>query len=139
MKNGVARKAEYETEISTELGKYLLTQPSDLFNKLPSQIQQPISFAQNGDFHIIGDFRTIRRVIPFEGLKIEADESFLPDSSKFFEIEVESDTPEIAKVKIEEKLNEIGAKYSNSVRSKMGRLMSLPEEKRFSMKTYIIQ
>ena len=139
MKNGVAMKPEYETEISRELAKDLLTQPSDFFSKLPSKIQNPLSFAKDGDFHVIGDFRTIRRVIPFEGFKIEADESFLPDSSKFYEIEVESDKPEIAKSKIEQKLHEIGAGYKNSVISKMGRLMSLPNDQRFSMKSYIIQ
>lgn len=138
LKDGVAIKPEYETEVTSDLAKYLLTLPSDFFNKLPAQIQEPISFAKDGDFHIIGDFRTIRRVIPYQGIKIEADESFLPDSTKFYEIEVESDKPEEAKPIIEQKLNEVGAKFHNSKMSKMARLMSLPDNLRFTKKSYVI-
>ena len=78
-------KPEYEEQITPELGKYLITAPPDLFSKLPAKVQEPISFASDYQFQIIGDFRTIRRVIPFEDTKIEADESFLPNSTKFYE------------------------------------------------------
>ncbi|KAK8898919.1 hypothetical protein M9Y10_001211 [Tritrichomonas musculus] len=139
MVNGVALKPEYETEITPELGKYLITAPPDLFSKLPAKIQEPISFAKDWKFQIIGDFRTVRRVIPFEGTKIEADESFLPNSTKFYEIEVESEHPEELKPKIEQKLNEIGAKFTNSSKGKMRRLLELPDNLRFSRKSYVIE
>ncbi|OHS98399.1 hypothetical protein TRFO_35214 [Tritrichomonas foetus] len=115
-----------------------MSNPNLIFKLSPQIIQNELQEVSSSKFEIIGDFRTIRRVISFAGMKIEADESFLPDNSVFFELEIECENPQQAKKEIEAELNKIGVSFVDSTKGKMARLMSLPPEKRISRKSCVI-
>ena len=136
IRNGVSVIPEYEVEISEALAKKLIKVPKDFFSLLPKEIQNPLQEAKDLTFSIDGDMRTIRRVILFNELTIEADETFLPNSSTFYELEIETQDPENARSIILEELQTIGVTSSPSRYSKRGRLMSLPPESRFSREKY---
>lgn len=132
--NGIVSRPEIEEDIPEEETKQIFQHPSKLCSHVPPAIKNELKDFSTLKYLIIGDFRTIRRVLPFHGFHIEADENFLPNGDKYFEIEVETEKPDEDKLILEQKLNEIGAKYTNSPYGKFARLIMLPESQRFSQK-----
>ena len=136
--DGVCIQGEIEFDVEKRVVSEILKDPSQLYKNLPEELQKDLEFASTSQFQIKGDFRSVRRVILWEGLKIEADESFLPDGTKFHELEVESEKPFEAKAQLQRELDTIAVQYTDSNIGKLGRLMCLPPEKRFSRKIYSI-
>jgi uncharacterized protein YjbK len=132
--DGVWSRPEIETQIDEANAQAILSRPTDFYHLLPPSFQKEFESVEKEKFHVIGDFRNIRRIIPFECLTIEADESTLPNGSVFYELEIEDPDAKAAKVKIESKLVSLGVSFVNSPRGKAGRLMELPEEQRLSRK-----
>ena len=84
------------------------------------------------NFEIVGDFVNYRRLLSFENLIVEADETVLPNRSIFFEIEIESEDTQAAKQKIEQKMRELRISFVNSNVVKLDRLLKLKPELRCS-------
>lgn len=130
---GVATRPETECEISVDLAQKIMETPSQLFNNVPKIIQAELEHCKEARFSIVGDMRTIRRVIPYHGMVLECDEMMLPNGDRFYEIEIENDDPEASMKKIKDKLASLNIEVRPSPSGKIGRLMRLPSDKRFSM------
>lgn len=131
--SGVATRPETECEISEALAQTIMDEPSKLFSNVPVIIQEEIKHCKSEKFCIVGDMTTIRRVIPYDGMILECDELMLPNGEKHYEIEIENDDPTSSMNKIRHKLNSLNINVRPSPAGKIGRLMRLPAEQRFSM------
>jgi uncharacterized protein YjbK len=132
-KDGIWRRPEIEAEISAAAARTIVSRPSTFYQNIPQILQTELAPFRDEPFVVMGDFRTFRRVIPFENLHLECDESILPDHTSFFEIEIEHANPEEAKAKISSKLNALGISFHPSQMGKLERLRSLPADGRFTM------
>jgi len=85
-----------------------------------------LSLPQQHGIDPVGDFLSIRRVIPWENFFIEADECHLPNGDEFFEVEVEVDAKnaENVKSKISQLLHNLNIEFQESKISKLKRLFS---------------
>lgn len=131
--NGISTHSEIEAPVAPEIAEKMLKDTENLYQYLPKIIQDAIPETAHSKFKIRCNFLSVRRVIPFEGMIIEADECTLPNHEKFYEIEVESKNPLEAKAKLCKFLDSIHVKYSDSTKSKFGRNSSLPEGQRINL------
>jgi len=131
MRHGVAIHGEIEEEVSNEVARIMLENPSEGVKMFPPQIDELLKEFKGKKFQIEGNFRSIRKLIPFEEYLIEADECFFPDGSKLFEIELETTNPEDAKTKIVNFLQSKGIPFEFSRCGKHGIVLSIPKEKRY--------
>jgi adenylate cyclase class IV len=129
---GVWVRPEIEAELPADSARAILLRPSLFYQKAPPEIQQQIAQAKDEQFVVVADFRMLRRIVLYEGLHLECDESVLPDGTVFHEIECETEEPERAKSIIKAKLRELGIAFEASITGKFGRLRELPAEKRQS-------
>ena len=133
IKDGVANRPEKETEISVELAQEFIAHPSQILENAPKKIKKYLKdCADWKNFEIVGDFVNYRRLLSFENLIVEADETVLPNRSIFFEIEIESEDTQAAKQKIEQKMRELRISFVNSNVVKLDRLLKLKPELRCS-------
>lgn len=88
--DGVATNDEIEEEVSAEAAAQILAEPWTLFDRLPDRVRNEMKSVAGNGFYVVGDFRNTRRVIPYQGYKLECDESTLPTGFKYYEIEVET-------------------------------------------------
>lgn len=130
--DGISRCIEIEDEIPLEKGIQMIKEPEKTFQNLPANVKEYINGCKNSKFNILGDFHDIRNVIIYKGLKIEADEMILPNLERFYELEIESESPEMAKKVVSDLLNENGINFTNSDLHKYSRLLKVPKEKRWS-------
>ena len=133
MVNGIATRSEIESEVSEEIANKILTDTKNLYKYVPQNIAEAISEASDSEFMIIGNFLSVRRVVPIGDMIVEADECTLPNGEKYYEIEVESKAPLIAKENITRILTKLKANFWDSKQSKFGRLLSVPEDKRINL------
>jgi adenylate cyclase class IV len=131
-KDGIWRRPEIEREITGAAARAILDRPSTFFSHIPSALQEELSDCRTERFVAIADFRTLRRVVQWEGFHLECDESVLPDHSSFFEIEIETENPEKALELMSAKLTELAVSFVPSPMGKFRRLMMLPKEQRAS-------
>jgi hypothetical protein len=73
-----------------------------------------------------------RRVVLYEGLHLECDESVLPDGTVFYEVECETEEPDRAKLIVKAKLRELGIRFQYTIAGKFARLRALPAAHRCS-------
>lgn len=130
-KEGVMARPETECAIPESDADTLLQHPEKLLKVVPNVICEILEPYGCRDFVIIGDMRTIRRVIIYEGLHLECDETMFPDGSKYFVIEVE-DKCEEAKEKLTKLLDSLSISYTFATTGKLRLLMNIPQEKRLS-------
>ncbi|OHT08312.1 Adenylate cyclase family protein [Tritrichomonas foetus] len=127
-RNGIAIRPERNYEIPNEIAQEILAHPCDIMKNIPKKARKYLKDCVDWKFRIVGDYITIRRVISFEDLTIEADETILPNKEKLYELEIECDEPQIAK----QKMKEINVRYVNSSVSKLGFLLNLRSSQRTS-------
>jgi uncharacterized protein YjbK len=133
VQGGVWRRPEIEATIPAASARAVLNRPSTLFAHLPAEFQEELAPFKSERFEVVGDFRNFRRVIPFDGLHLECDESVLPDHSAFWEIEIETEDTDRARDAITAKLAELEIEWAPSPKGKFRRLLGLPREQRKSM------
>ena len=132
-KDGVASRPEKEKEISSELAQELIAHPSQIIDNVPKKIKKYLKDCTEWkNFEIVGDFINYRRVLSFENLIVEADETIFPNLSTVYEIEIETDDTQSAKQKIEQKMRELRISFVNSDVVKLARLLKLKPESRCS-------
>ena len=132
MSGGIAQRREIETEISKELADSIIQHPENFYRCAPQIIQEELTSFSSKDFAFLVDFHSQRRIFQFEDIHIEADECTLPNDVKFYEIEVESTTPEIAKEKLIQKFHELNIPFVLAPYSKYKRLIDVPPNQRLS-------
>ena len=125
-KNGVAIRPEKEYQIPAEIAQDIIAHPVDIMKKLPKRAKKNLKDFQSLEFTIIGDFITERRIVSYDGLMIEADETTLPNKQVLYELEIENNDPVMVKQKIDQKLKDIRISYKLSKISKLGVLLKLP-------------
>jgi uncharacterized protein YjbK len=86
-------------------------------SKILRRVKEEFGVVSENGFLGLGDFRNVRNVYDWKGLKLEVDETDF-DFGTLFEIECESADPEEAKLLLEDFLKENGIDYSYSVASK---------------------
>ena len=123
--NGISTHSEIEDVVSEEVAQNMLNDTENLYKYLPRCIQEVVYQTSKSKFRILCNFLSVRRVIPFNGMIIEADECTLPTHEQYYEIEVESDQPAETKLKIQAYLDSIGVEYKESKRSKFSRVRKL--------------
>lgn len=133
MVNGIAERSEIEEDITAENAEKMLSDTKNLYKYLPPTLQEVLEPTKDSEFVILGNFLSIRRVIPYDSIVIEADECLLPNNEKYYEIEVESTNPEEAKTKIVTLLKQLGAKFENSKKSKFAKLLAVEKENRIKL------
>ena len=126
LSQGIASHKEIEGLIPKENALIMLKRPKLVFSQLPNCIQECLHDLSQVEFEPRADFRTIRRVIPWNDHHIESDESFLPNKSKFYELEIESSTPTEVKERISAELQSLNIPFQDSRISKSGRLGRVP-------------
>ena len=129
---GIITRKETKCQVDDAVAQRILTEPSKLFELAPPEVQKLISGYCDLTFCVIGDMRTIRRLVCLDDVVLMCDESTLANSSKFFEIEVQTGNTREAKEKIQRMLLSIGVTYFDSQNDKFGRLMSIPSSERLS-------
>jgi adenylate cyclase class IV len=130
--DGVWFRPEIEGEITPDHAQAILDAPSTLFQHVPDVIQKTLEDCKSKPFQVIGDFRSIRRLIPYQGIVIEADESILPNGTKFYELEIESENATEVVPAMHNLLSSLGIAFENSKDGKYEHLMELPQDQRFS-------
>jgi uncharacterized protein YjbK len=133
-RDGIWSRREVEEEITDDAARTIIFSPSLLYWNSPPRIQKEIETFKDDEIIVIGDFRTFRRVIAFNELHLECDETVFPNHTSLFEIECEHSDCDLAKQKIEAKLKELGVEFVPSPTGKLERLMELPEAGRHSRK-----
>ena len=131
---GVSERPETECEIPEGTAQTLLSHPETLYELVPRDIQEVLEPFKERKLRIIGDMRTIRRVIPYQGFTLECDEMMFPNGDKAYEIEVECLEVDEARQKVFSLMADLGVEAKCSTTGKLGRLMSYPEESRYSKK-----
>jgi uncharacterized protein YjbK len=136
---GVARDAiwlhrEIEEEITAEAARAIVFCPPLLYQNSPPGIQKEIEAIKDDEVMVSGDYRTFRRIVTFDGLHLECDETVFPNQTSFFELECEHGDCKLAKERIEEVLRELGVVFVPSLMGKLERLMELPEAGKRSKK-----
>lgn len=129
---GILTRKEKKCQIGDAIAQKILTEPSKLFEFVPPEIQNEILEHESSSFYVIGDMRTIRRLVRLDDLVLMCDEGTLPDGSTFFEIELQTNNAREAKENIQRRLLSIGVTYFDSENDKFGRLMNIPKSQRFS-------
>jgi adenylate cyclase class IV len=118
--NGVCRVEEDEEDLNPKIGRDCIAEPGKLGSvdsKILRRVKEEFGVVSENGFLGLGDFRNVRNVYDWKGLKLEVDETDF-DFGTLFEIECESADPEEAKLLLEEFLKENGIDYSYSVASK---------------------
>ncbi|OHT00636.1 Adenylate cyclase family protein [Tritrichomonas foetus] len=132
IEGAVAVRREIETHISKEQFDSIICQPQNYYKLAPSIIQQELNEFAEIPFKFLIDFRSIRRIFKLGEFLVESDECELPNGVVFYQLEVESNKPDEAKAALEQKLNEIGVKFTPAKYGKFTRLLGIPEGERYS-------
>jgi len=118
--NGVRRVEEDEEDLDPKIGRDCVDEPGKLGfvdSRIMSRVKEEFGVVGKNGFVCLGDFKNVRNVYDWKGLKLEVDETGF-DFGTLFEIECESSDPEEAKRILEEFLKKNGIDYSYSVASK---------------------
>jgi uncharacterized protein YjbK len=116
----VRRVEEDEEDLNPKIGHDCVSEPRKLGSvdsRILRRVKEEFGVVSENGFLGLGDFRNVRNVYDWKGLKLEVDETDF-DFGTLFEIECESADPEEAKLLLEEFLKENGIDYSYSVASK---------------------
>lgn len=137
--DGVSVHSEIEDHLTVEQAHMMLKDTDHLYQYMTPQIQKYFQQFNRSHFRIDGDFKSIRTIIPFHGLNIEADKSIYPDGNIYYELELETDQPSEMREMLDQALQQLGIPSINSTDSKLAKLLQIPENVRFSdgLKEYI--
>uniref|UniRef100_A0A1J3CX98 Triphosphate tunel metalloenzyme 3 n=1 Tax=Noccaea caerulescens TaxID=107243 RepID=A0A1J3CX98_NOCCA len=128
--NGISRVEEDEEEIDLGLAKECVDSPSKLSSlgsRVLKRVKEEYGFADFLGFVCLGGFENVRNVYEWRGVKLEVDETKYAFGN-CYEIECETEEPELVKTMIEEFLtvNKIEFKDSDMTKFAVFRSGKLP-------------
>eukprot|EP01023_Acetabularia_acetabulum_P050240 TRINITY_DN5419_c0_g1_i1.p2 TRINITY_DN5419_c0_g1~~TRINITY_DN5419_c0_g1_i1.p2 ORF type:complete len:198 (-),score=26.49 TRINITY_DN5419_c0_g1_i1:253-846(-) len=117
LQDGIGRASEVESDVDPNLARSFLKNPKGLLN-LENPLVQDLKRNYSLDGLIsLGGFKNIRQVHKWEGLVLEVDETGY-DWGTLYELECETDQPEVAKQKLEKFLQDSNIEFGYSSRTK---------------------
>ena len=132
IEGGIARRREIEEEMTKEQIDAILHNPQDYYKLAPQALKDELKEFADKPFEFLLDFRSQRRIYRLGDFVVEADECTLASGKTFFQLELESERAEEARMTLEAKLDELGIKYTEAPFGKFKRLLEGAKEARFS-------
>lgn len=118
LENGVGRAPEEEEEIEVAVAREFLKDPSTLVNHestLMNKLKEEFKFPEGLTY--LGGFDNRRSVYEWRGYTLEVDLTSYPWGS-LYEIECETQEPDVLKAQLEQLLSENAIPFSNATKSK---------------------
>jgi uncharacterized protein YjbK len=121
--DGVFVADEYEQDLAVEAFAATQANPSVLLVNAGSAIRWVLDQANPKDLHVQGAMSNRRRVIAYEGLTLEIDETTFPGGHVDVEIEVETHNPEHARSVLLRHCQRLGVDLFNQPLAKYARFL----------------
>eukprot|EP01024_Parvocaulis_polyphysoides_P054621 TRINITY_DN5525_c0_g6_i1.p2 TRINITY_DN5525_c0_g6~~TRINITY_DN5525_c0_g6_i1.p2 ORF type:complete len:198 (-),score=33.02 TRINITY_DN5525_c0_g6_i1:332-925(-) len=123
LKDGVGRASEQEADVDPNLAREFLNNPEGLLN-LDIALMKELKRDYNlPGLVCLGGFKNIRKVHSWEELVLEVDETNY-DWGTLYEVECETEQPEVVKPKLENFLQGNGIEFSYSSSTKFANFIS---------------
>ncbi|KAG2441861.1 hypothetical protein HXX76_003469 [Chlamydomonas incerta] len=122
LENGIGRASEVEEEVPPAAAAVYLAQPSAMLTEVPIVKDAAGKFGV-GSLVGLGGFRNQRDVYEWEGHSLELDETQF-EHGTLYEIEVETEQPEVLRDRLEQWLSGLGVSYSYSATSKFANFIN---------------
>eukprot|EP00198_Chlamydomonas_reinhardtii_P008540 XP_001697877.1 predicted protein [Chlamydomonas reinhardtii] len=122
LENGIGRASEVEAEVPPAAAAAYLTQPSRMLAEVPIVKDAAEKFGV-GSLVALGGFQNQRDVYEWEGHTLELDETKF-EHGTLYEIEVETEQPEVLRDRLEHWLSGMGVSYSYSQTSKFANFIN---------------
>ncbi|KAG1656327.1 hypothetical protein FOA52_006659 [Chlamydomonas sp. UWO 241] len=123
LEGGIGRATEVEEPLVDAAGaRRFLDTPTDLLSECPLLVSLNAKLCLS-DLVCMGGFRNRRQEYAWEGFTLELDETYF-EHGTLYEIEVETDQPEVARDRLEKLLSSHGISYSYSPVSKFANFIN---------------
>ncbi|GIL60526.1 hypothetical protein Vafri_15074 [Volvox africanus] len=122
LENGIGRASEVEEDVDSTAAPRYLAEPNSMLQELPLIRTTAEKFGLES-LVSLGGFRNQRVCYTWEGHVLELDETAF-DHGTLYEIECETDHPEILRDRLESFLSSLGVSYSYSQTSKFANFIN---------------
>ncbi|GMH33594.1 hypothetical protein BSKO_01428 [Bryopsis sp. KO-2023] len=123
VKDGIGKASEVEEDVDPKVARTFVEQPDELLayeSNIMKDIQSKWSVAS---LKGLGGFRNVRQVFKWEGFTLELDETKY-DFGTLYELECETDQPEMLRDKLEAHLNANGVSFKYSTSTKFAHFIN---------------